>query len=192
MTFQADPTETDRADPDAALDQTGANDAQKVNAPHSGDLHADMGRSALHIQSHMKRSWPFYWISRVNARYVQVLERKLKPIGLDVARWRVLISLYEEEYLSVSEISDFSTMRLNTTTKVVQRMIADDLVRTRVRATDGRVTEVCLTAKGDALRARALDEATKILAASFVNVSAEELSALNATMEKVFAEISRI
>jgi MarR family transcriptional regulator, organic hydroperoxide resistance regulator len=187
MTFQPDPTATDRAEPDAAMDQTGANGAQ-----HSGDLHADMGRSALHIQSHMKRSWPFYWISRVNARYVQVLERKLKPIGLDVARWRVLISLYEEEYLSVSEISDFSTMRLNTTTKVVQRMIADDLVRTRVRATDGRVTEVCLTAKGDALRARALDEATKILAASFVNVSAEELSALNATMEKVFAEISRI
>ncbi|KAA2313209.1 MarR family transcriptional regulator [Pseudooceanicola sediminis] len=140
----------------------------------------------------MKRNWPFYWISRVNARYVQVLERKLKPLGLDVARWRVLISLYEEEYLSVSEISAFSTLRLNTTTKVVQRMIADDLVRTRVRPTDGRVTEVCLTARGDALRDRALAEANKILAASFVNVSAEELAALNATMEKVFAEISRI
>lgn len=144
------------------------------------------------IRSHMKRHWPFYWISRVNARYVQVLERKLKPLGLDMARWRVLISLYEEEFLSVSEISEFSTMRLNTTTKVVQRMIVEELVVTRVRPTDGRVTEVCLTAKGDELRAQGLAEANKVLAASFVSVSADELAALNATLEKVFTEISRI
>lgn len=141
------------------------------------------------IRTHMKRNWPFYWVSRVNARYIQALEKRLKPMGIDMPRWRVLISLYEEEFLSVSEISEFSTMRLNTTTKVVQRMIADDLVFTRVSPRDGRVTEVCLTAKGDALRSRGLEEANKVLALGFVNISLDEMAMLNKTLEKVFNQL---
>lgn len=141
---------------------------------------------------HMKRNWPFYWISRVNARYIQVLERKLKPIGLDMPRWRVLISLYEEEYLSVSEIAEFSVMKLNTATKVVQRLVADGMVSTRVRPSDGRVTEVTLTEKGDEMRRVALIEAEKILAASFINISPDELASLNGLLEKVLARLNEI
>lgn len=141
---------------------------------------------------HMKKNWPFYWISRVNARYVEVLERRLKTMGLDMPRWRVLISLYEEEHLSVSDIADFSVMKLNTATKVVQRMVQDGMVETRVRPNDGRVTEVSLTAKGDEMRQIALVEAEKILAASFVNIPAKELAALNGMLEKVLNRLKEI
>ncbi|KRW95241.1 MarR family transcriptional regulator [Paracoccus sp. MKU1] len=141
---------------------------------------------------HMKKNWPFYWLSRVNARYVQVLERRLKPLGLDMPRWRVLISLYEEEYLSVSEIAEFSVMKLNTATKIVQRLVVDGMVVTRVSPSDGRVTEVTLTPKGDALRQRALIEAEKILAASFVNITQAELEALNGLLEKVLNRLNEI
>lgn len=140
----------------------------------------------------MKRHWPFYWINRVNAHYGRVLERRLKPMGLNMPRWRVLISLYEETYLSVSELSETTAMRLNTTTKVVQSLTAEGLVETRVCPTDKRVTEVCLTARGDSLRAEALEEANAVLAAGFVNVTPEELQALNATLEKVFGQLHRI
>lgn len=141
---------------------------------------------------HMKKNWPFYWISRVNARYVEVLERRLKTMGLDMPRWRVLISLYEEDHLSISEIADFSVMKLNTATKVVQRMVQDGMVETRVRPNDGRVTEVSLTAKGDEMRQIALVEAEKILAASFVNIPAKELAALNGMLEKVLNRLKEI
>lgn len=141
---------------------------------------------------HMKKNWPFYWISRVNARYVQVLERRLKLQGLDMPRWRVLISLYEEEYLSVSEIAEFSVMKLNTATKVVQRLVADGMVSTRVRPSDGRVTEVTLTPKGDALRQTALVEAERILAASFINITPKDLTALNGLLEMVLDRLDRI
>ncbi|NIZ10995.1 MarR family transcriptional regulator [Pseudooceanicola sp. HF7] len=146
----------------------------------------------LAILTHMKRNWPYYWVSRVNAGYVQVLERRLKPLGLDMPRWRVLISLYEEEYLSVSQIAEISTMRLNTTTKVVQRMQADGLITTRISPLDRRVTQVRLTPEGDVLRVRGLEEANRVLAASFVDVSADELAQLNATLEKVFGQLQRI
>ncbi|WP_134680305.1 MarR family winged helix-turn-helix transcriptional regulator [Paracoccus ravus] len=141
---------------------------------------------------HMKKNWPFYWISRVNARYVQVLERRLKPIGLDMPRWRVLISLYEEEYLSVSQIAEHSVMRLNTATKVVQRLAADGMVTTRVSPSDGRVTEVTLTAEGDRMRQAALEQAERILAASFINITPDELAALNGLLQKVLSRLDEI
>ena len=103
-------------------------------------------------KSEFKRNWPFYWVSQVNAAYESALERRLKHLGIDIARWRALMSLYDDAYLSVSEISEYSAQKLNTTTKVVQRMAKDGLVETRVRPSARRVTEVSLTAEGEQLR----------------------------------------
>lgn len=138
---------------------------------------------------YMKGSWPFYWISQVNGRYVQVLERRLKPIGLDMPRWRVLMALYEDGHLSISRIAEAAVLKLNTTTKIVQRMILDGLVTTRQGVEDARVTEVTLTPTGEALRHRALAEAQKILTSSFVNITAEELILLNSLLEKVLSQL---
>lgn len=143
-------------------------------------------------EKRMKKDWPFYWVSRVNARYAQVLERRLKPLDLDVARWRVLMSLYEDEHLSVSEIADYAVIKLNTVTKIVQRMIADGLVVTRVRPSDGRVTEVCLTPEGDRLRRLARKEADHVFASSFVSITPDELAHLNGLLEKVFLQLEGV
>ncbi|MCO6181093.1 MarR family winged helix-turn-helix transcriptional regulator [Ciceribacter sp. RN22] len=141
---------------------------------------------------HAKKTWPFYWISRVDQRYVQVLEKRLKPMGLDAPRWRVLMSLHEDTYLSVSEIAEFSAMRLNTTTKVVQRLIADGLVTTRVRPTDARATEVTLTLEGERMGALALVEARDIFELAFRSVSNQEMDVLNGILEKVFSQLKRM
>jgi DNA-binding MarR family transcriptional regulator len=139
-----------------------------------------------------KKTWPFYWISRVDQRYVQVLEKRLKPMGIDAPRWRVLMSLREDTYLSVSEIAEFSAMRLNTTTKVVQRLIADGLVTTRVRPTDARATEVTLTAEGERMGALALVEVRDIFELAFRSVTDKEMEALNIILEKVFTQLKRM
>lgn len=144
------------------------------------------------VTPHAKRTWPFYWISRVDQRYVQVLEKRLKPMGMDAPRWRVLMSLHEDTYLSVSEIAEFSAMRLNTTTKVVQRLIADGLVATRVRPTDARATEVTLTTEGERMGVLALAEVRDIFELAFRSVSNEEMDVLNTILEKVFSQLKRM
>lgn len=141
---------------------------------------------------HFRDTWPYFWINRVNAFYTRALEKRLKPLGVDAPRWRVLISLYQQDYMSVSEVADFSTLKLNTTTKIVQRMIVDGLVETRVRPTDGRVTEVCLTEKGDDLRAKALNEVYRIRDESFHNVTPAEIKTLNTILEKITTDLGRI
>ena len=139
-----------------------------------------------------KTEWPFYWISQINAAYSDALERRIKPLGIDIPRWRAMMSLNEDQYLSISEIAGFSAQKLNTTTKVVQRMIGDGLVTTRVRPTDGRVTEVCLTEKGDTLRKSALVEARKIFELAFADISMPEVKALNETLSQVQTQLAKL
>jgi len=139
-----------------------------------------------------KENWPFFWISQINAAYASALERRIKSYGVDLPRWRALMSLYEDQYLSVSEIADFSAQKLNTTTKVVQRMMSDGLVSTRVRPTDGRVTEVCLTDKGEMLRKQAFAEAQAIFDSTFAKLSDAELRALNTTLSDLFSRLKKL
>ncbi len=139
-----------------------------------------------------KENWPFFWISQINAAYGNALERRIKDLGIDLPRWRAMMSLYEDQFLSVSQIADFSAQKLNTTTKVVQRMMNDGLVSTRIRPTDGRVTEVCLTEKGERLRKEAFVEAQAIFDHTFANLTSEQQKALNATLSDLHARLKKI
>lgn len=141
---------------------------------------------------HLKREWPFFWVSHVNVGYVNALERRIKPLGLDIPRWRTLICLYEDQHLSISEIAGFAALKLNTTTKIVQRMIAEDLVTTRVRPSDGRVTEVCLTPEGDRLRAAALTEARRVFEATFEAFTEAEVAQLNTLLERALVQLEKL
>jgi DNA-binding MarR family transcriptional regulator len=136
-----------------------------------------------------KKNWPFFWISQINAAYTNVLELRIKAYGIDIPRWRAMMSLYEDQYLSVSEIADFSAQKLNATTKVVQRMLNDGLVSTRVRPHDGRVTEVCLTEKGEKLRKAAFTEAQTIFDTAFGELSDADIQELNTTLSRLHTRL---
>lgn len=133
--------------------------------------------------------WPFYWLSRVVARYLERLEVALKPEGLDVARWRVLMSLHGQDKASVSEIAEHAIVKLPTMTKIVQRMQADGLVECRPRVTDARVTEVVLTARGQAAREAAWRAATGIYEDVFGHIPPTKIKQLNALLQQVFRNL---
>lgn len=139
-----------------------------------------------------KENWPFFWVSHVNATYTSVLERRIKPLGVDIPRWRAMMSLYEDDYLSVSEIAEFSAQKLNTTTKVIQRMLNDGLVVTRVRPSDGRVTEVCLTEKGERMRKEVFAETQDIFESTFGPMSKSKLETLNKTLSEALGRLQKL
>ncbi|WP_428925706.1 MarR family winged helix-turn-helix transcriptional regulator [Marinibacterium sp. SX1] len=136
-----------------------------------------------------KADWPFYWITQTSARYMQVMEARLKDIGMDIAYWRVLMSLYEDQTLSVSEISTYCIIKPNTATKIIQRMTAQGLVTTAPGTSDGRRTEVSLTEDGHAMRRRARAIADEIFGQAFAELSREEQMVLNLLLEKVFNKL---
>lgn len=146
----------------------------------SGEIQSKDG-----VDSFRMEEWPFYWITRFTGRYLQQLEVALKPMELDVPRWRVLMSLRNNTSLSVSEIADHSIVKLPTMTKIVQRMQTDDLVLCRPSETDGRVTSVSLTPKGKLAGKQAWAAAHRIYRHAFEDVTAEEITGLNALMRRI-------
>jgi DNA-binding MarR family transcriptional regulator len=137
-----------------------------------------------------KADWPFYWITQTSSRYMQVMEARLKAEGMDIAYWRVLMSLYEDQALSISEISTYCIIKPNTATKIIQRMTLQGLVVTGIRARDGRVTEVSLTEAGHMMRRRARGIADEVFARAFEDLSREEQMVMNLLLEKVFHKLA--
>lgn len=133
--------------------------------------------------------WPFYWLTRFSGRYLQQMELALKPVGLDIPQWRVLMALRDRERLSVSEIADHAISKLPTMTKIIQRMAADGLVTCQPRASDQRVTEVRLTQRGEAASRDAWNAANRIYARTFEGVSTKEIATLNRLMRTLTRNI---
>lgn len=138
-----------------------------------------------------RAEWPFYWIARVTGRYFQTMETALETIGIDVPSYRVLMTLYEDHHVSVSSIADACVIKLSTATRIVQRMTADGLVTTRPSPQDRRVTEVSLTARGEALRHQARAIADSVLARAFDGVDNAERQRLNRLLAGVFDRLKR-
>ncbi len=136
------------------------------------------------------RRWPFYWVARLGGVYFSRMEAALKPIGLDLPKWRVLSTLFEKERLSVSEIADHAISKLSTMTKIIQRMQADGLVTCEPCATDGRVTQVIITDKGREAGQQAWDIADRIFREAFKGVSATQQRQLVQTLQAITENMS--
>lgn len=132
---------------------------------------------------------PTYWLTRATGRYLQVIERRLKRIGMDVPRWRVLMILAEAEPASVTELSEHAIVKLATMAKIVQRMEAAGLVSTRPRATDARVTEVTITEAGRAALIQVREVASGVYGRAFGELSEAELDTMIGLMRRVFGAL---
>lgn len=131
------------------------------------------------------RTWPFYWLARASGRYRGRMEEMLRGTGLDMPRWRVLMTLRQDRVASVSEIAAHSTAKLPTMTKIIQRMELDGLVRRRPRAGQERIMEVVLTDAGEVAGDTAWKCAAEVYDRAFVGMSHAELEQLKSLLQKV-------
>lgn len=131
------------------------------------------------------RSWPFYWLARAGGRYRGRMEELLRGTGLDMPRWRVLMTLHQDRVASVSEIASHSSEKLPTMTRIIQRMEADGLIRRQPRPGKERVMEVVLTEAGELAGEEAWNRADALYEEAFAGMSPAELEQLTALLQKV-------
>lgn len=132
---------------------------------------------------------PFFHLSRLVGLYHLRMDAHLKPIGMDVPRWRVINILHEYECAPISRIADLAVIRVSTMTKLIYRMENEGLVKTCLSPTDGRVTEVRATQKGRDALDQVRAKAGLIFERAFHNFSDDEIATYMALTRKIYDNI---
>lgn len=136
--------------------------------------------------------WPLYWITRVSRHYAMDLDRALKRVGMDLARWRVLMILQQFGPVSVSTIAEHAVIKLPTMTKTILRMAADGLVTTSPDKSDRRVTIVAVTELGAKATSKVRQQAGRLFQTAFSDVTAEESSVMTVTLKKILSNLTNV
>jgi DNA-binding MarR family transcriptional regulator len=96
----------------------------------------------------------FVLITTVERRLTAAVASDLEREGVTVEQWRVLDELSQQEGLSMREIANLAMLPAPTLTKIVDRLVAENLVHRRSDPYDRRRVLVLLTPRGRAVRSR--------------------------------------
>ena len=88
-------------------------------------------------------------------RSMSALSTASKPLGLSFDGCLILLILMDNEGMSNTEIADTLGLNLATATKIIDRMVSDNLVHRKPHATDRRRIQILLTSDGLALTRQA-------------------------------------
>jgi len=124
------------------------------------------------------------------ARYYARMNKVLKPSGIDVARWRVLVTLSESGKLTVSEIAEECVVHISTMTKTIARMAGEGLVTVQTSVTDARSTDVMISAAGLDLLERNREKVTYVFNEALRGLSETDIHLLNSLSARIFENLS--
>lgn len=134
--------------------------------------------------------WPFYHLARLNSLYNQRMDAALKPLGVDVPRWRVLALLHKNGPSTVTQLSREAVSRISTMTKIIQRMTAENTVFVRPSPVDARSTEVVLSEEGSRILETVREKVGRIGRASFNGMTIEDIERFNQTCQTIYANLA--
>lgn len=134
--------------------------------------------------------FPFYWVARLNSRYSMEIEKTLKPLNMDISRWRVamLLRIYGE--LSISDIAEHALGKLPTITKIVYRMRDEGLLTVEQSEDDGRVTVVRLTEQGYSNVELVLERTQDLFKQAFDGFTEPQIKKTTQLLQRFFDNLS--
>lgn len=145
----------------------------------------DPMQNAFEIQS-----WPFYHLARVTALYAQQMDASLKPLGVDVPRWRVLAILDKNGTCTITQLAQEAVTKIPTMAKIVQRMIAENLVTAQTSIEDARSTDVQIAPRGREIFVQVRDKVSRIGRQAFHDVSEAEIKTLIRLSQKLYTNLA--
>lgn len=134
--------------------------------------------------------WPFYHLARLNSLYSQRMDAALKPLGVDVPRWRVLALLDRNGPSTITQLSREAVSRISTMTKIIQRMTAENTVIVRPSPDDARSTEVVISPEGARILDTVKEKVGRIGRAAFDGTTLEQIEHFNQICQKLYANLA--
>ena len=133
---------------------------------------------------------PYYLITRTGLLVTAALKRELREAGVDQVRpayLGVLMSLWREDGLNVSELGRRAGLEPSTMTGLLDRMERDDLVVRSADPADRRAHRIELTEVGRRVERPVTTVVERALTKSLEGIAEDELEQVKAVLRRVLA-----
>ncbi|ENV33844.1 MarR family winged helix-turn-helix transcriptional regulator [Acinetobacter gerneri] len=132
------------------------------------------------------KNFPFFWVSQVNGKYSQLIEKSIKKLGIDNTKRKIILSTNALGQASITDIANLSTTKLTTATKAVYRLVEDGIVEVFSSESDERISMVKLTDKGQELVEKINQISIVTLSGILNSFDEDELKDLNLKLKKLY------
>ena len=126
-----------------------------------------------------------YLINRVARAVASQLAEELRPAGVGIGPWAVLMFLWARDGMSQAELSRWVAIEPPTMVRTIDRMERDGLVTRAPDPRDGRVTRIHLTERGRSLRDELVPKAVMVNARSLGRMTEGEARTLRSLLERL-------
>jgi DNA-binding MarR family transcriptional regulator len=132
-----------------------------------------------------------YWLNRLRMQVHQGFEARLEAYNVTIAQWCILLTLYNEEAASITELSKFIEVDKASVSRVVDRLLSKEWVIHRQGA-DRRSGHIQLTLEGRDLVPHLIQEAKENEQQFFGGLTPEESEQLRQIFHKLFLNLPSI
>lgn len=126
-----------------------------------------------------------YLVNRAARSMAHQLAEELRPAGVGIGPWAVLMFLWARDGLSQAELSRVVAIEPPTMVRTIDRMVRDGLVGRVPDPDDGRVSRIYLTERGRSLRDELVPRAAAVNAANLGRLTPAEGRTLRRLLDKV-------
>lgn len=133
-----------------------------------------------------------YLVNRVARTMAHQLADELRPAGVGIGQWAILMFLWARDGMSQAELSRVVAIEPPTMVRNIERMVRDGLVRRVPDARDRRVTRIHLTSRGRSLRDELVPKAVAVNARNLSRMTETEGRTLRRLLHKLMVDDRRI
>jgi DNA-binding MarR family transcriptional regulator len=132
-----------------------------------------------------------FLIADVSRLLRRSFDERARSIGVTRPQWRVLTMLKRNEGSNQGQLAELLDVEPITLCRMVDRLEEAGLVERRANPNDRRAWQLYVTAKGSALTAELLPIGHRLFDDALDGLSADECAALETSLDRVRANLSR-
>jgi DNA-binding MarR family transcriptional regulator len=132
-----------------------------------------------------------YLINRAARSMAHQLAQELRPAGVGIGQWAVLLFLWARDGMSQAELSRVVAIEPPTMVRTIDRMARDGLVTRVPDPDDGRLTRIYLTERGRSLRDELIPIAIAVNEATLGRLTPAEGRTLRRLLGKLVSQPDR-
>lgn len=133
----------------------------------------------------LEKAVPFL-LARAGARMGNAFAKALKPFGISLSEWRVCASLQHTPGQALSELAAHIATDLSALSRIVDRLVALDLVVRQRCDADGRAVRLALSDTGEALTREIIPLARHYEEVALTGFTAAEVKTLRAMLLRLY------